>query len=415
MSDATITCPHCHTPIALTESLAGPLVAEAKARFARDQATRDAAHAKALADAETRLRAEAETAAKAAQADVLAEMKARADSDLAERDAELAAARAAQKVQADKLATAQKAQAAALERERLLEERERALDLAVAQKLAASLAAEREKLAAEAERAVNERLATAEAASAVKLAEKDQQLDGLKRQLDAAQRRAEKGSQQLQGEAAEIVLEDRLVAAFPVDRLAPVPKGIRGADCVHEVVGPIGTAGTILWESKRTEHWSKDWLPKLRDDMRAAGADLAVLTSRALPDGVTTFQLIDGVWVTSPIHAIPLASVLRQGLIEVALARGQREGQATKAELIFDYITGPGFRARIEAVVEKFDTLREDLRREQRTMTTLWAKREKALGIAQDAMIGMYGDFQGIAGAAVADIAGLDLPLLDED
>ncbi|KNG95651.1 DUF2130 domain-containing protein [Pseudaestuariivita atlantica] len=403
MSDTTITCPHCQSDIALSEQLAGPLLAEARKEFA--------AREEALAK---RLRAEAAAEAAAAQAAELAELKARSAAEAQARAREMEEMRAAQKVQAEQLAAAQKAQAAAIRRERELEERERALDLAVETKLAEAVTAERARLASEAELALKARLEAADEASALKLAEKDQQLEGLRRQLEAAQRRAEKGSQQLQGEAAEVVLEDRLAAAFPLDVLAPVPKGIRGADCVQQVAGPAGPAGAILWESKRTENWSPGWLPKLREDMRAAGADLAVLTSRALPEGVGSFQQIDGVWVTAPAHAIPLASVLRQGLIEVALARGQREGQATKAEMIFDYITGPQFRARVEAVVEKFDALREDLRREQKTMTSLWAKREKALGVAEDAMIGMYGDFQGIAGAAVADIEGLDLPLLED-
>ena len=106
---------------------------------------------------------------------------------------------------------------------------------------------------------------------------------------------------------------------------------------------------------------------------------------------------------------------LRERLAEVALARGQRQGQASKTEILYDYLTGPQFRARVEAVVERFEMLREDLERERKTMMTLWAKREKSLGIARDAMVGMYGDVQGIAGSSVPDIEGLEEPPLLED
>ena len=120
-------------------------------------------------------------------------------------------------------------------------------------------------------------------------------------------------------------------------------------------------------------------------------------------------------WVAAPRYAVPLASVLRDRLAEVALARGQRQGQASKTELLYDYLTGPQFRARVEAVVERFETLRDDLERERKTMTALWARREKALGLARDAMVGMYGDVQGIAGSSVPDIEGLEPPLLSDE
>ena len=48
-------------------------------------------------------------------------------------------------------------------------------------------------------------------------------------------------------------------------------------------------------------------------------------------------------------------------------------------ELVYQYLTGPRFRHRIEAVVERFSDMQADLDRERKTMMRLWAKREGSL------------------------------------
>ena len=118
---------------------------------------------------------------------------------------------------------------------------------------------------------------------------------------------------------------------------------------------------------------------KLRDDQRAAKAEIALIVSSALPKGVQSFDLIDNVWVTEPRFAMPLAIALRQSLIDVAASRQAQEGQQTKMELVYAYLTGPRFRHRIEAIVEKFTDMQADLDRERKTMMRLWAKREEQL------------------------------------
>jgi hypothetical protein len=192
-----------------------------------------------------------------------------------------------------------------------------------------------------------------------------------------------------------------------------VPKGEFGGDVLHRVVGPLGQAcGTILWESKRTKNWSDGWLAKLRDDQRAAKAELALIVTQVLPKGTQAFDLIDGVWVAEARCAVPVAIALRQSLIQLAAARQASEGQQTKAEMIYQYLTGPEFRHRIAALVEKFNDMREDLDRERKFVTKQWAKREQQITVAIGATVGMVGDMQGIAGRAIKEIDGLDMQLL---
>jgi hypothetical protein len=183
---------------------------------------------------------------------------------------------------------------------------------------------------------------------------------------------------------------------------------------LHRVLSATGQpCGTILWEIKQTKKWSNGWLAKLRDDQRAAKADVALIVSNALPDGIESFNLLDGVWVTERRCAIPVAIALRSSLIELAAARAAGDGQRTKAELVYQYLTGPRFRLRIEAIVEKFSDMQADLDKERKLMTRLWAKREEQLRSVLESTAGMYGDLQGIAGSTLREIDALDVPLLE--
>src|SRR5208337_3820406 len=139
------------------------------------------------------------------------------------------------------------------------------------------------------------------------------------------------------------------------DTIMPVPKGEFGGDALQQVATPFGQeCGKILWESKRTRNWSDGWLQKLRDDQRTAKADAAILVSQALPKSVDVFGQIDGVWIASPKCAV-----------EVAMARKSSEGQQTKMEAMYLYLTGPRFRHRVEAIVEKFSDMQADLEKER--------------------------------------------------
>jgi hypothetical protein len=170
------------------------------------------------------------------------------------------------------------------------------------------------------------------------------------------------------------------------------------------------SAGVILWELKNTKGWSDAWLPKLRDNKRAAKADVALIISTALPKGVETFDLVDGVYVAHPRCAVPVALTLRQGLLEIANARTAQAGQQSKADQVYNYLTGSLFKQRIEAVVERFKDMREDIDKERRFMTKAWAKREAQVSAMIEATVGMVGDLHGIMGQAMPEISAIDDP-----
>lgn len=307
------------------------------------------------------------------------------------------------KIRDAKLAEAQKAQADILRQQRELEDAKRELGLNVEKGIQQGLAATRDK----ARREVEEE-------QKLKVAEKEQLIAAMQKQIEELRRRAEQGSQQLQGEVQELELEALIRSKFPRDIVEPVPKGEFGGDAVHRVTGPVGqVCGTILWESKRTKNWSDGWLVKLRDDQRATRAEIAVLVTHALPKGVESFDHIEGIWVAHPRVAIPVAIMLRQSLIELAVARQASEGQQTKMEMLYSYLTGPRFRQRVQAIVEAFTNMKDDLDKEKKVITKQWAKRDEQIERVMQATVGMYGDMQGIAGKTLQEIEGLEMHALE--
>lgn len=82
-------------------------------------------------------------------------------------------------------------------------------------------------------------------------------------------------------------------------------------------------------------------------------------------------------------------------------------------ELVYRYLTGLQFRHRIDAIVERFTDMRDDLDRERKTMMRMWAKSEEQLKGVLDSTAGLYGDFQGIAGRAMQEIESLDLMMIE--
>lgn len=419
MSELKITCPSCGAEVPLTESLAAPIVAATRREYEERLAAKDIAVAKrekAIQEQEEALRKAQESVddrvaeqMKRERARIAEEEQKRARlalaTDLEQRSRELADLKGILANKDAKLAEAQKTQAEFMRKERELDEARKELELNIEKGVRAGLDAAQDRARKEAEEQLK-----------LKVLEKEQTIASMQKQIEDLRRKAEQGSQQLQGEVQELELENLLRAGFPQDTITPVPKGEFGGDVTQTVVGPIGmVCGTILWESKRTKNWSEGWLAKLRDDQHAAKAEAAVLVSQALPKGTEVFSFIDGIWVTQPAAALPIAMLLRHTLVEVALARKSAEGRQDKMEILYEYLTGPRFRQRVEAIVESFSSMQEDLLKEKKAIMKQWAKREEQIARVMTSTVGMYGDLQGIAGASIQEIKGLELPAPEEE
>ena len=240
--------------------------------------------------------------------------------------------------------------------------------------------------------------------------EKEKVINDLKKALEAAQRKAEQGSQQTQGEVLELELEAQLKKEFPDDDIAEVKKGQRGADVVQTVIDKNGqSCGLILWESKNAQ-WHEGWLKKLREDQREAKAHLAVLVATDHPKEIGLFKYWQNVWVVDRQAVVNLATALRFDLIHVNHERLLNVGKNEKMEVLFQYITGTEFIHRIEAIIESFTNLQADIEKEKRWFSIKWARQEKEIRKVIDSTHGIYGELQAVSGRALPAVKQLEEP-----
>ena len=213
ITEPLIFCPKCDTSIKLTESLAAPLIAktrkqirqqiaEKEREFAkREVVLRDSqkaiAHARRTMDAEIAERLQTERTAIAESEAATARLSLK--TEMEQRDKLLSQLQNNLKTNNAKLAEAQQAHAEVIRKTRELDDARRELDLSVEKKVQESLAAVRNQATAEAE----DRLKA-------KVSEKELQITGMQRQIEDLRRKADQGSQQLQGEAFELELEKAL-------------------------------------------------------------------------------------------------------------------------------------------------------------------------------------------------------------
>lgn len=312
----------------------------------------------------------------------------------AEAEAEAAILRQELDIKAEKLTDYHKQELRLRQEKKELEEARHEMELGVQRRL------DDEK------RLVEQRLSSS---FGLREAEYKKKINDAQKANDDLRRKLEQGSQQLQGEVLELELEELLRTSFPLDDINPVRKGLRGADIIQTVRTRGGTmCGRIIWETKRAEHWSNSWVPKLKDDQHAASAEIAILVSSVFPyENAEPFLQSDSVWLVRPLAIRAVAEVLRASLIEIQKQKIASAGKNEIAEALYDYMCSARFSQKVRSVVDAYRTMHEDLGREKAAMTKLWKKREMQLERLTSNMMGLCGELQGISKNALLELDGV--------
>lgn len=403
MSQLTIRCPNCDTDFELTETLAGPAIAEMRVQVQLEAKQRE----KELAEREEGLaRLEGELSKRQATFDaeiekrlsterkaLIAEAKKEATTDIAGELDELKKELQSEK---DKRKEAERAELQIRNQAKKLQEEKEGWELEK-QRI---LAAERDTMRADVQKSLG-------AEYDLKIKEREKTIADMEAKLKEAQRKASQGSQQLQGEVLELDFEESLRLRFPWDEIEEVKKGQRGADVVQRVCSAPGlSAGVILWEAKRAEKWGNDWAQKAKQDARDAKADVTVIVTKSLPKGIELFGEVDGVWVCDPSVALLLASVLRNGVLQIAAMKRSGSGAQTKAERLYEYMSSTKFASWLEGIAEPFVQMQSDLVSEKRSTFARWKKREKCIDRVMESVAGLSGDLEAISGGDLKALPG---------
>lgn len=406
METGLIACPNCGTEFEISDVLTGQIREQLRAELQQDVARREVEvtkKLKAVKAQEERIAKSRETLDEQVEARLkerLAESEKKAAKQLESRYADqLVDLQQTVKERDDAIKGFRKQELDLRKKQRELEDSRQALELDVARRVDKDREEIREAAAKKA--AEEHRL---------KDLEKDKIINDLKSSLGEMKRKAEQGSMETQGEVLEQDFEEQLKRFFPHDEIQPVPKGIRGADLIHIVHTPLGAdCGILLWETKNTKAWNVKWIPKLKDDMIETRASISILVSVVLPEGIERFGQVDGVWVSDPLSAIPLAAALREQLVAIDRERTTSVGKNEKMEMLYQYLAGTEFKQKIEGIVEAFSSMQDQLNQERRAMEKQWKQREKQIERVVKNTVGLYGDMQGIIGGQIPAIPILEL------
>ncbi len=301
----------------------------------------------------------------------------------------------ANKENEEKLKLARSKEIEFLKKEQEIKIREEELELSVSRKLQA----QREELVTQIRKQELDKNSLKETEHQLRVKELEKQLQDQKKLAEEMKRKAEQGSMQLQGEVQELILEELLRNTFPFDLIQEVGKGVRGADCIHNVRNQFGQeCGKIIYESKRTKDFSMEWIEKLKKDMRSMGVDVAVIVTQAYPKGMDCFGEKDGVWICSFDEVKAVSYILRDGIVKLFGAAKSQENKGDKMHMLYDYLNGNEFSEQWKAIREGFMSMKLSIQKERDAMERLWKSREKQLEKVLLNAAHIRGSIEGISG-----------------
>ncbi|MFZ6035274.1 MAG: DUF2130 domain-containing protein [Patescibacteria group bacterium] len=362
----TITCPHCNKTFPVTEAIKHQVEQEVRIKFEREE--KQKMWVKALAAAEERTKEKNTQELKLIKEQLDNEKKKREESEKNELQ---------------------------LRKERIkFEEEKKELELTIQRKLDE----ERKKISDDSYKKALEE-------NRLKSLENEKEKADLLKQIEELKQKASQGSQQAQGDVMERELKNTISLEFPYDEISDVPTGIRGADLVQKVKNNLGRdCGIILWESKRTKNWTEGWISKLKEDKRTIKAEVAIIVTQVLPEGMKNFGVRDGIWISNYQSVVGAAHALRSHLIEISSVKMSNKGKEDKKEILWNYLNGIEFQQRMEAIADVYNQMQDDLEIEKRWFAKKWAKQEKNIRQVIDSISGMDGDLKSITGKSLPEM-----------
>ncbi|MBC7417851.1 MAG: DUF2130 domain-containing protein [Pedobacter sp.] len=249
----------------------------------------------------------------------------------------------------------------------------------------------------------------------LKVASLQKQLEDNKKHTADLLKKQEQGSMQLQGEIMELAIEEYLATSFPLDTITEVKKGANGADCMHIVnTRESQNCGAIYYESKRAKNFQQAWIDKFKADLQAKNAPFGILVTECLPSDMQRMGWIDRILVCTYQEFKGISGVVREHVIQLHHAKQTQDNKGDKMVMLYDFLTGNEFRMQVESIVDAFEQMHVDLRREKKSTLSMWTQREKQLDKVMHNTIAMHGAVKGIAGNAVQTIKALEFDAEDE-
>jgi len=290
-----------------------------------------------------------------------------------------------------------------IKKQRELEDKEKNFELEIEKKLLFEKKKIEEKISEELneknKKEIDEKMLKIQEEFRKKELENFKREEQMKKTIDELKRKSEQWSQQIQWDISEDDLKNSLILAFPFDSIVDVPTWIKWADLIQNVRNNFGqNVWIIVWESKNTKSFEKDWIMKLKEDKLKINWNIAILVSQVLPKDIKNFGIIDDIMVCSPEFAIPVAWLLRDKIISMGKLQKSLEWKDIKMEMLYSYLTSEEFGSKIMMMIDVFSNLKSWIDNERRAMEKNWKKREKDLERATFAITWIYWELESLMG-----------------
>jgi hypothetical protein len=220
--------------------------------------------------------------------------------------------------------------------------------------------------------------------------------------------RLNQGSVQSQGEAGEVLIEETLKNKFPNDDIIDVPKGRKGADILHKIKANSGkVAGTILYESKITKTFKKEWIQKLKKDMSDNNSDIGVIITANFPSGMKKASLKDGIWICNFYEFEILSLALRENIINLFKNNLVRSIDDNVPQKIFEYLISNEFKLAMETMLKPIQEMEEQIKSEENAFRKQWKLRRAMIANLTTGALDFTTSVQYIVGSGFPQIEGL--------
>jgi hypothetical protein len=257
-------------------------------------------------------------------------------------------------------------------------------------------AAEISRAVQETREAMEKDKTTAVHAEQAKRLEETQKWSG---KLEDLQRQLERKTAEELGEGAEIDLYEALKSRFEGDAIRRVPRGVAGADIIHEVRENGVVRGKIVYDSKNRKDWKYEYATKLRADQISERADHAVLSTNKFPTGTKQLHVHDHVIIACPARVLAVAEIMREQIVQFHTLRVSNEAREEKTQQLYEFMTSPRAVQLFDSVNAQITKLEEIDVAEVNAHKVVWDRRGKAVKTLEKAHGNLRFEVQRIVGA----------------
>jgi hypothetical protein len=135
--------------------------------------------------------------------------------------------------------------------------------------------------------------------------------------------------------------------------------------------------GRIIYESKNTSSWQNGFIAQAKKYQTQYETPHVLIVTRVFPSKEKGLCVVKDIPVVERRTAVALATVIREGVIEIAKLKLSDKFHDEKSQELFEYIVGDKFCTRFREMAENIASLREQQQKERTWHENAWQAESK--------------------------------------